>query len=863
MKTASFVLLFCFALALRSCSQSGATPSSCAALYQGGGWAIDLCASDPNIADPMRVALNGADHGDAALVRIAHQSQGWPGTPQVAVIYASGFVRLKPNADPSPPIPFGGSFVLGPAYWPATATYHHNPQLRQLAIDTAQLPGGPLRIHAAGTNHAFDVAYDMALPPPRDRQTRLHITQTYTATSPVVIAPARWAEHQGFKLVQVSSMFIDQAGACAGATGGCHDSNAASYIGADLARHQIPFDSLTLPAFVFSTPQPLGSTWLDVLHTDDLGWQGNTPNLRIALDDLPSDRTITPQGWLAATSNPNDDNVGLWLHDDGPAAKTWQAGQSARVSYWLLAQDDPPEPWADIQLRPGLSLLDFEASYDCFPVLPADRPVSGTIAPIAGYSGAALQLSYDLGAGNDNWAQIRCNFTPPLDLSAYDHLRLDWRGDPAAANSLQIGLINPGAGQEYIFARGYHHAVQRGWWGQLVIPFRFLAPWTAGTSFNPQRVSALFVSVVKDPVADQGGTGSLAIDNLSAEQVAARPVPGDFETVRPNPTAALAAARWIVSQQQPSGLLKSWAEEPVCLAHIYDQALALIVLSRQGMRSQADALVGGLVAAQNADGSWFKAYACDTQPPRAATSEKWEGDIAWAIYALSRYRALGGAHPQAEAALDRAAGWLAQRINPLDGCLVIDHTEATIDSWWALQAGGSEHATAADRLKHCLLTYYWDEAMGRIKGGRDWWQPYLDNQTWGAAFLTTIGEQARARRALSYAWAVLRTPAQGGQIAGFDGQAGPWSVWNEGSAQYSAVGGPGASDLVEELLAQQREDGAMPGAPDSFNGGGVWTTRWHGVAPTAWLYNALCGEPFRRGALVGCFTVAVPLIVRS
>ena len=31
--------------------------------------------------------------------------------PQVAVFYASGFVRLKPNADPTP---FGTSVILGP-----------------------------------------------------------------------------------------------------------------------------------------------------------------------------------------------------------------------------------------------------------------------------------------------------------------------------------------------------------------------------------------------------------------------------------------------------------------------------------------------------------------------------------------------------------------------------------------------------------------------------------------------------------------------------------------------------------------------------------------------------------------------------
>ena len=70
------------------------------------------------------------------------------------------------------------------------------------------------------------------------------------------------------------------------------------------------------------------------------------------------------------------------------------------------------------------------------------------------------------------------------------------------------------------------------------------------------------------------------------------------------------------------------------------------------------------------------------------------------------------------------------------------------------------------------------------------------------------------------------------------------AVWNEGTGQYVAAGGKAADDFLQELLAQQRADGAMPGSPNEFSGGGVWTTRWHGVAPTAWLYNALNGEPF-------------------
>lgn len=835
-------------------------PTDCTTIYTSGDWVISQCAADPAVAVPMALSLDGADQGQAALIQIAHRTEAGLSIPQVAVIYASGYVRLKQNADPSPPIPFGSSFVLGPAYWSDAATYHHNPQLARLTIDTSWLPHGPLRMQASGANADFAVAYALDLPPPRDRQTRLHVTQTFTATAPITIDPTRRAEHQGLKLVQVSSMFIPPSAACAGgAQADCRDSDAVRFIAADGARRQANFADLTLPGLILQNPPPLGETWLDTLHLDDAGWQGNTPNMRIALDELPAGRTITTQGYITDTTDPNDDNVGVWLHDEGLAAQAWPAGQRAEVGYWLLAQDNPPDPWADLRLRPGTTFLDFEGAANCVAVDPG-APVTAAVTTIAGSTGQARQLTYDLGSANGSWAQIRCNFDPPLDLSASDHLRLAWRGSAESRNSIEIGLVNPTPGGERIFGRGYHHASHHTWWGQLVVPFAFLGPWTEGTTFNPAQVSALFVSVVKDPKNDTGGAGSLAIDNLGAFNLADRSVPG-YGRVPAHPRAAGAAAAWLADRQLPNGLLKSWEQDTRCLAYTYDQALALLVFSHAGMRAEADRLAQRLATTQNPDGSWYQTRDCDTleaiEPPN-----KWEGDSAWATYALARYRFRFQRDDQAiKDTVNKGADWLKSRVNPSDGCLVIDHTEATIDAWWALYAAG--RTELADRLKTCLLTAYWDDQMGRFKGGKTWQQPYLDNQTWGAAFLKAISEHTKARRALSYARSVLVAPAQGGQLFGLDGQGGPWSVWNEGTAQYIAVGGAGSADLLRELLAQQRADGAMLGSPDAFSGGGVWTTRSAGVAPTAWLYHALSCSVFTPGNWAGCPRGWLPFIVRA
>jgi hypothetical protein len=850
----TLAILSLFITSIGAASQVQAAPGGCSTFYNGGnGWVIDLCTSDINPdmkpLQPMTVFLNGVSKGNAVLVRVYHKSQTDPGTPQVAVFYSSGFIRLKQNDDPSPTVPFGTSFVLGPAYRTGPSTYYHNPQLSRFEIDTTWLPNAPLRLKAIGTNQAFNVTYDMTLPPPRDRQTRLHVDQTYTATATINIDAAYQAQKEGFKLVQASSMFINETGQCNGGYSECHDSNQVRFIATDLNRREVAFKDVTPASFIFGAPSPLGTTWLDILHTNDQSWQsqtgagtsGNTPNLRIVLDELPTSYSITPQGWIKATTDPNEDNVGLWLHDDRASSATWTAGKTDKISYWLLAQDNPPEPWTDLGLRAGLTFLDFNGAYNCR--LVKDTDTIAVITSTHGYADRALQLAYNLGTADGNWAQIRCDFSPPLDLSAYDHLRFEWRGHPTVANSLEVGLVNPVPGGELYFGRGYHHATKHSWWGQMVIPFRFLQPWTVNTQFDPSKVSAVFISVVKDKVDDPGGVGNIAIDNLGAFNASSRSVPSTFESITPNNRAAQAAASWLASQQQSKGLLRSWEKDPVCWSYTYDQALALIVFSRQAMWPQADALVDRLAAIQEPDGSWYQNRDCNTLIVPAGT-QKWQGDIAWVIYALRRYLDLGGTHQQAATALQKGANWLAAQVNPDNGCLVIDHTEATIDAWWAFQAAGNTHANNAEKVKSCLLTYYWDNSLGRFKGGQNWWQPYLDNQTWGAAFLKAIGEAEKARKALSYARDVLRLPAQGGQLYGFDGQSGPWSVWNEGTAQYVALGGSGADNALLELLAQQRQDGAMPSSPDNYSGAGVWTTRWHGVAPTAWLYNALSGGPF-------------------
>ncbi len=251
--------------------------------------------------------------------------------------------------------------------------------------------------------------------------------------------------------------------------------------------------------------------------------------------------------------------------------------------------------------------------------------------------GHALELRYDLGKVTDCWTQANCEFNPPLDLSAYDHLAIDWLGDPKSGNSLEVGLISGGITS----IRHYDHVTQKSWWSPLVIPFNHFE-----NRADLKNVTKIFISVKKSPKAkdldeDVGGAGTITIDYLRVLNISSRRVPSNFKKAIENKSASKLAANWLASQQQTSGLLKSWAEEKDPNSYAYDQALALIVFSQEGMWDNADRLMEAIIDLQNKDdGSWYENYNYNNM--KNTSSQKWMGSISWLTFALDRYRSLGG-----------------------------------------------------------------------------------------------------------------------------------------------------------------------------------------------------------------------------
>jgi hypothetical protein len=206
----------------------------------------------------------------------------------------------------------------------------------------------------------------------------------------------------------------------------------------------------------------------------------------------------------------------------------------------------------------------------------------------------------------DNGAQMKL-VGAPLDIRAGDLLRFWFRGTPGVTNSLEVGLIESQAGNP-ILGRQLSHVTQMPAWTYATLSYDAFIPWTTTITRTSGQLDALFISVLKlnnvEGIADVGGLGSVAIDGLQYLHSMSRTIPTTFEPVVGSPTRAISAAHWISDQQQSSGLIVSWPEEPDRKAWLYDQALALIVLSRTDI-TRAATLAARIASIQNPDGSLY------------------------------------------------------------------------------------------------------------------------------------------------------------------------------------------------------------------------------------------------------------------
>jgi hypothetical protein len=327
-----------------------------AAAVDNGEWAIAK-GNGPGIPErPFKVTIDGDPVGPTKLLTFASRAPHTNRFPQVLVIASSGYLRVKSGADPRPPLPFGQSLVLGPAVFGTStsfprSTLFFNPQLQRVAVSTNQLHRngtGKLAIDivardtnlpatSTDTNQIMNLRWRILLGEPTAARTQLRLDGTFEFTEQVIPDPVRTAELQSFRLVQVSSMFIDAAR---------HDVDAFRYRSGN-GPVQVSYDPTQAGTLLPTTSLPLASTapTVDSIHADDLGLpNGNTPSYRITVRRATGavSGPLTPRAFFTSSQDLNDDNLGLWIYRQPLDAIP--AGTRGAVGLNLTATASPLTP---------------------------------------------------------------------------------------------------------------------------------------------------------------------------------------------------------------------------------------------------------------------------------------------------------------------------------------------------------------------------------------------------------------------------------------------------------------------------------------------------------------------------------------
>ena len=510
----------------------------------------------------------------------------------------------------------------------------------------------------------------------------------------------------------------------------------------------------------------------------------------------------------------------------------------------------------------GNVLIDCETT-DNWSIESSNRS-SGFISSVSGFLGNAIEFNWDISTGD--WVQAKYTFPQPIDLSQIDIFGLSLKGNGSYPNNIDLMF----ADVNNVFYGAHFDSINdiQTWMKNLALPKKLFYYYFQTNSSSIQlnidwsHINRFFIVVKRPPGnSTQLAPGKLLIDHLQADRAADWIRQTHFDLVNSDILAKNAAVNYIFSQQQSTGLLTSWKEELNPKAWLYDQALALIVLSREGIwyggipqneaALRAKALSDFIKSKQKPDGHWPRAW--NPISGVELVDDQWVGDQAWWVIAASQFFAKSF-DSTAAVSLQKGADWLASKISA-NGSLT-PSTEANVDTWWAMIFTG--HFVEADKIKFYLLDKVWDTEL------HYWWRGLyndsipdpmvaMDCATWVGEFAKSSYVQLPelSQQALSFVNRTLRTSDSTGNICGFDGM-GPVSIWCEGTAQYIVAGGEDSQQYLDVLLSLQRSDGGMPGSLDSVADNAFgWLSTWTGVSSTAWLYFALTESPFQISSTTG------------
>ena len=637
---------------------------------------------------------------------------------------------------------------------------------------------------------------------------------------------------------------------------------------------------------------------------------------------LPTDTVITGLTVNAVGSNSatlsfsttpaSDAGIRIWLSTDDAAAppimtftsasavnhsvilnSLWSASSwrveiaaGSAIANTTFATGDPP--WPAICRSGDLTLpVDGAGSWSTY--TDSNGSIEIEASPGCEGAGSGARLTFDLGDGEWVVAASNDGFVAPLDLSAYSHLWVPFRGTAGLPVAFEIKLRDSsGALSVARIDGGAGAPVWRSW----AVDKREFVPQIGTLDFS--AITA-FEFAFSWPLTRGGPrSGTVEVAHPSAWNSAAeRPQVTAFERIPRNETAMTAIAADLLSRQQPHGFIPAWFELAPSW-HLYANAMALIVFALEyertadaGDSSAGDYLNAAYLVADRMvelqqrsarNGAWDDSFLDVNGNLELHPSESrqvWVGSTAWAGIALIIARDLLPDGSRYNNAISAAAQFYGgeqscRTTAGLPAGSVTEGTEGNISSHLFLAAAavrGLADAAVATALADFIAASLFDPQQrrffcgaqvdfgtgfdsdsctlggsGAVVGGDA--RSCLDvTANWGVEWLVRQDRSADALLGLAYSRHIF--PTRGFADPGVKGLgdiAGPWTPTVEhGAGQWAAAGGPDANYIMTEAYAKLCTDGACQGAADDFTAGIGWNTISTGIAPGAWMYLAWHG----------------------
>jgi hypothetical protein len=578
---------------------------------------------------------------------------------------------------------------------------------------------------------------------------------------------------------------------------------------------------------------------------------------------------------------------GLW------SATPWRVEVSVDDDTEIMAFETADPLWASEPCRSGDIALPISGSAPWANFSDANGSVIVTSTLGCEGLGRAARFTFDLGEGEWVVAQSE-NYATPIDLTAYTHLWIPFRGTPNIPVALEVKLRDDTGGLSVVRLDG---GVSVPVWRSWAVDMREFTAQIGDLDLSSVVGVEVAFSWPKNEAGARNGVLEMA-DLQAWNMIQKRPQVTGFERTVRDEVAMAEVAADLLARQQDHSFINAWFELEPNL-HLYANAMALIVFTLEYERLEATSdvlaevylsaamnMAETLVALQmisDRGGAWDDSFIdVDGVIARREPGSRivWVGSTAWAGISLLIARDILPDGGDFDPAISAAASYYLNQQDcrtraGLPSGSLAEGTEGNISSHLFLAAAakrGLASTSVTDDLGRFISDHLFDPVQQRFFCGIsvDFGNGFDESActlngsgailgvdahscldvvaNWGTEWLLRAGRTQDALAGLAYGRFMFPAQSFGDPLVkGLGDIAGPWTPTVEhGAGQWAAAGGPDSNYVMRQAQIHLCSAGSCQGAADDLFTGISWNSKSTGVSPAAWMYIAWHGEFWKR-----------------